>query len=73
MQCLHLDLVIVDLLSYPSQLVPYISPLFLYLSLLISLFLCIFMQYFLQMKNLVLLCFSFKYDILLKFLLINLF
>lgn len=73
MQCLHFDLVIVDLLSYPSQLVPYISPLFLYLSLLISLFLCIFMQYFLQMKNLILLCFGFKYDILLKFLLINLF
>ncbi len=47
MQCLHFDLVIVDLLSYPSQLVPYISPLFLYLSFLIPLFLCIFMQYFL--------------------------
>jgi hypothetical protein len=65
MQCLHLDLIIVNLLPDPSELIPDVPPLLLYRPLLIPLFLRILMQYLLQVQYLILLCLGLQHNILL--------
>ena len=73
MQCLHLDLIVVDLLPDPCKMVPHILPLLLYRLLALPLLLSILVKHLLHIENLLPLLLSLKHYILLKLVLSDLF